>query len=103
MSKCIFCAIVAKQLSTNIVAETEKYLVFNDINPRASYHVLIIPKKHHPDFRSSLEDYVGAVQLAHTLAKKNNLWPYALRANFGAPYQSVFHSHLHLIGEANKN
>jgi histidine triad (HIT) family protein len=46
MTNCIFCKIVNKEIPATVVYEDENYLAFNDINPKAKVHILIIPKKH---------------------------------------------------------
>ena len=43
---CIFCKIVNKEIPSKIIYEDEKILMFNDINPEAPIHFLVIPKKH---------------------------------------------------------
>ena len=43
---CLFCAIVAGEIPASKVMENEKVLAFNDINPQAPTHVLVIPKSH---------------------------------------------------------
>jgi histidine triad (HIT) family protein len=43
---CLFCRIVARQVPGDIVYEDDDVLAFNDINPQAPTHVLIIPKEH---------------------------------------------------------
>jgi histidine triad (HIT) family protein len=46
--ECIFCKIAGKEVESFIVAETDKWLSFLDINPASAGHTLIIPKKHIP-------------------------------------------------------
>ena len=46
MEDCIFCKIVNKEIPSQIVYEDEDILAFNDINPVAPVHILVIPKKH---------------------------------------------------------
>ena len=46
MSDCIFCKIVNKEVPTNFIYEDEEIVAFNDINPQAPIHILVIPKKH---------------------------------------------------------
>jgi len=46
MDSCIFCKIVAKQIPANIVYEDDDVLAFEDINPAAPVHLLVIPKQH---------------------------------------------------------
>lgn len=43
---CIFCKIIKGEIPSNKVYEDEDVLAFNDINPAAPIHVLVIPKKH---------------------------------------------------------
>jgi histidine triad (HIT) family protein len=43
---CIFCKIATGQIPSNKVYEDDDFLAFNDINPAAPVHVLVIPKKH---------------------------------------------------------
>lgn len=43
---CIFCDIVDKKTNTEILFENEEFVAFRDIKPAASYHFLIIPKRH---------------------------------------------------------
>ncbi|MGL6106586.1 histidine triad nucleotide-binding protein [Romboutsia sp.] len=44
---CIFCKIVNGEIPSSKVYEDEKVIAFNDINPVAPYHILVIPKKHY--------------------------------------------------------
>ena len=43
---CIFCKIIKGEIPSSKVYEDEEILAFNDINPAAPIHVLVIPKKH---------------------------------------------------------
>ena len=43
---CLFCKIINREVPASIVYEDERVLAFNDINPQASTHVLVIPKQH---------------------------------------------------------
>jgi len=49
VAECLFCAIVAGDIPSTQVLETDQILAFRDINPQAPTHVLIIPKTHYPD------------------------------------------------------
>ncbi|GAA0126765.1 MULTISPECIES: histidine triad nucleotide-binding protein [Clostridium] len=46
MSDCIFCKIANGEIPSQKVYEDDRVLVFNDINPEAPVHVLVIPKEH---------------------------------------------------------
>ena len=44
MSKCVFCKVVRRELSAEIVEEGDHAVAFRDINPQAPVHILVIPK-----------------------------------------------------------
>ena len=46
MSDCLFCKIVVKTIPAKIVHEDDQTLAFDDINPQAPVHTLVIPKRH---------------------------------------------------------
>jgi len=46
MADCLFCKIIAKEISGSIVYEDERVLAFNDINPQAPTHILVVPRRH---------------------------------------------------------
>lgn len=46
MNDCIFCKIINKEVPSKIVYEDEKVIAFNDVNPAAPIHILVVPKKH---------------------------------------------------------
>jgi len=46
MSDCVFCKIVAGELPSKKAFETERLLAFEDINPKAPTHLLLVPKNH---------------------------------------------------------
>jgi len=100
---CIFCKIIARQLSVEIVAENDEVVVIKDIAPKAPVHYLIIPKKH-IDNVSSLEQadipIVGEMLLmAKKLAKGlSGSQAFRLIVNNGPDAgQSVFHLHFHFL------
>lgn len=43
---CIFCKIVSGEIPSKIVYEDGNVLAFNDIDPQAPVHIVVIPKKH---------------------------------------------------------
>jgi len=98
---CIFCKIAHKEIKTNIVLETDDFVAFNDLNPQAPTHVLIIPKKHY-DSLSTLDNSELAGKLldgAGKIAKQLNISDYRVVINNGEEAgQTVFHVHLHILG-----
>jgi len=99
---CIFCKIVNKEVSADIVYENENFLAFKDINPRASVHILIIPKKHIPSvdhIKPEDKDLMGELILvAQEIARKKELKGYKLVINVGREGgQVIDHLHLHLL------
>ena len=104
MSDCLFCNIVAGKIPSKKVYEDEQVLAFNDIDPKAPTHVLIIPKKHIVGLKEAqAEDaeLIGQCQLvAAAIAREQKLEDgYRTVFNVGrGAGQSVFHLHLHLLG-----
>lgn len=103
--ECIFCKIVEKKISSEIVFENENIVGFNDINPVAPTHILFVPRKHIDRLdNASVEDINILGELiyqAKEYAKKIGLDQsgYRLVFNTGKDAgQAVFHIHLHLIG-----
>jgi histidine triad (HIT) family protein len=105
MSDCLFCRIVARQIPASIVYEDDHVLAFNDINPQAPTHVLLIPKRHIAtlnDVSASDDQIVGElVRRAAAIAAERGLSASGYRVVFnthGDAGQTVFHIHLHLLG-----
>ena len=46
MPECIFCRIVAKEVPSRLVYEDDAMVAFNDLNPTAPLHVLVVPRRH---------------------------------------------------------
>lgn len=46
MEDCIFCKIINKEIPSSLVYEDENVVAFNDINPQAPVHIIVVPKKH---------------------------------------------------------
>ncbi len=103
MSDCIFCKIVAGEIPCTKVFEDEQTLAFNDINPRAPVHVLIIPKQHFDRLHESDDSHVvmlgRLMRTAGLVARETGIAEsgYRVRANQGeSAGQVVFHFHLHV-------
>lgn len=105
MSDCIFCKIIAGIIPVKKkIFEDDKVFAFEDINPQAPVHILIIPKKHISGLDSvKFEDIeiLGHIQLvASKIAEDLNLKDgYRLLTNNGIDAgQTVAHLHYHLLG-----
>jgi histidine triad (HIT) family protein len=101
---CIFCRIVEKKLPAKIIHEDEYAIAFEDLNPQAPVHLLIVPKKHIADIHSIViadRELIGHLFfVAKTIASKNGLSKsgYRMVINNGHEAgQTVFHIHLHLL------
>ena len=105
MSDCIFCKIANKEMGS-LIYEDENVCAFNDINPQAPVHILIIPKKHISTLNEVEADFplLGyMIKSAADIAKKMNIHQngYRLIMNCNEDGgQTVFHIHLHLLGGA---
>ena len=102
---CLFCKIANGEIESDFVYEDERVVAFNDINPQAPMHVLIIPREHISgpgaidEGNSDLAGHllVVAAKLARELGVDED--GYRLVFNNGRDGgQTVDHIHLHLIG-----
>ena len=105
MTDCIFCKIAAGQIPSTKIYEDDDLLAFNDINPQAPTHVLLIPKRHIPslnDLSEGDDAIVGEmVRRAAAIAAERGVSAGGFRTVFNTNRdagQTVFHIHLHLVG-----
>lgn len=101
-SPCTFCEIARHSTSTTLLHQDDKVVAFQDINPSAFRHYLVIPIAHIPtvkDLRRRSEDFS---LVGHMLDVGQNLLqrdaPHAKHYRFGfhqPPFNSVNHLHLH--------
>ena len=98
---CIFCKIVEGEIPNKTVLENENFLAFEDINPQAKIHVLIIPKVHVQSFNEMTPNIMAEMttfiqEVALTLGVKSD--GYRLITNIGQNGgQEVGHIHFHLL------
>jgi histidine triad (HIT) family protein len=105
-SDCLFCRIVAGEIPSDKVLETDEVLVFRDIAPQAPLHLLAVPKRHIPSLSDVTE--ADATLLARLIDAANRAGRqelgdrgYRVVSNVGEEAgQSVFHLHLHVLGGA---
>ncbi len=101
---CLFCSIIAGDVSADKVAETDEALAFRDIEPQAPTHVLVVPKVHSPTLTELAESHpdaaVAVLTLARAVAVDERITDgYRLVCNNGAgAQQTVFHAHVHVLG-----
>jgi histidine triad (HIT) family protein len=105
MPDCLFCKIARREIPGTIVFEDDRILAFNDINPQAPTHVLLIPKRHIAtlnDLQADDDGLVGElVRRAALIAHERGLSAGGYRTVFNTNRdagQTVFHIHLHLLG-----
>jgi histidine triad (HIT) family protein len=105
MADCLFCKIIERKIPASVVYEDERVLAFDDVNPQAPTHVLVIPKRHIESLNElSTEDdrLIGeVVRRAAAIAKERGISEGGFRTVFNTNReagQTVFHIHLHLLG-----
>ncbi|MFQ5877484.1 MAG: histidine triad nucleotide-binding protein [Acidobacteriota bacterium] len=105
MTDCLFCKIGRKEIAARLAYEDRQVVAFEDINPQAPSHTLIIPKAHIAtlnDVGAEQEGLLGHMMVVATrVARDKGLdgRGYRLVANcLESAGQSVFHVHVHLLG-----
>jgi len=102
---CLFCEIIQKKRPAGIIYEDEMVAAFEDINPQAPVHVLVVPKKHIPT-NLDIGEVDGPVlsrlfHVANKIAADKGVAKRGFRLVMNCnpeSGQTVFHIHLHLLG-----
>lgn len=104
MEDCIFCKIANKEIG-NLIYETEYVAAFDDLNPVAPVHTLIVPKKHIKNIEDLKDEDLQYISEIHKAIKEVakikdiNGSGYRIINNCGKDAsQSVMHLHYHIIG-----
>ncbi len=108
MADCLFCKIRDGQIPYKGVYQDDRCFAFEDINPQAPTHVLVVPREHVatandvPALDAAGEALVGhlfavAAKLAAERGVDGPGYRLVMNCNAGAG-QTVFHLHLHLLG-----
>lgn len=102
MADCIFCKIARGEVKANVVLQDEHVVAFKDLNPRAPFHVLVIPRTHVASLAEADDPaLVGRLALAAArVAKEAGYGERGFRvvANSGPDAgQSVPHLHFHVL------
>ena len=107
MTDCLFCKIVGGAIPSKKVREDEHTFAFEDIDPKAPTHVLVVPKKHIAGLKEAKTEDAEIIGLCHLAAaeiarerKIEDSYRTVLNVGPGSG-QSVFHLHIHLIGGRN--
>lgn len=105
MSDCIFCRIVERTIPSKIVFEDDLVVAFEDVNPQAPVHVLVVPRRHVAsiaELQAADAGLLGHLMIAGAaIAKQKGIAESGYRAvvNTGKNGgQTVFHLHLHVLG-----
>ncbi|HTZ17411.1 MAG TPA: histidine triad nucleotide-binding protein [Dissulfurispiraceae bacterium] len=105
MNDCIFCKIIENKIPSKIVYEDDLVLAFEDVNPHAPVHTLIIPKRHIPTLLDitdpDLHLFGHMVKVANGIARDKGIAERGFRLVTNCNPeggQAVFHVHFHLLG-----
>ncbi len=105
MDDCIFCKIAGGQIPGSRVYENEHVLAFDDINPMAPVHVVVIPKRHIAtllDVGEADRDLLTAMTVAaQEVARRKGIAERGFRAVINCNEeggQVIFHLHMHVLG-----
>jgi histidine triad (HIT) family protein len=105
VSTCLFCRIIVGEIPAAKIYEDDTLVAFNDINPQAPLHALIVPRIHVATLNDLGVDHdavVGAmVRRAAAIAAERGYAASGYRTVFNCNAdagQAVFHIHLHVLG-----
>ncbi len=104
MADCLFCKIVAGETPSKKIYEDDLVYVFEDINPTAPVHYLLIPKKHISRLDEVNADNSAVIAHIYEVIAKLSKEVDAMKDGFRvvsncgeSAGQSVFHIHFHLL------
>jgi len=105
MTECVFCRIANREIPADLILETDTLVAFNDLNPQAPQHILLIPKKHIATLdaagtgdQAALGDLLlAAAEIARDLGFAQTGYRTVVNCNQDGG-QSVYHLHVHLLG-----
>ncbi len=102
---CIFCKIINKEIPSKVVYEDEKIIAFEDINPQAPCHILLVPKNHIStllEIKETDKELIGHLFfVANQIAKDRGIAERGFRVVVNCNEeggQKIFHLHFHLLG-----
>ncbi|HEX5068989.1 MAG TPA: histidine triad nucleotide-binding protein [Vicinamibacterales bacterium] len=105
MSTCLFCRIATGEIPATKVYEDDRLVAFNDVNPQAPMHVLVVPRTHigtlneldanHDALVGEMIRRGAAIAASRGYAESGYRTVFNCNAHAG---QAVFHIHLHVLG-----
>ncbi|MEE9555310.1 MAG: histidine triad nucleotide-binding protein [candidate division Zixibacteria bacterium] len=102
MSGCIFCKIAEKTLPAKVIYEDDDCLAFEDLNPQAPVHFLVIPKAHIETILDADPEIMGKlVNVAARTAENKGVAEDGFRTVVNCRRhagQTVDHLHVHVLG-----
>ncbi len=102
MTECVFCGIASGAIGTKLVAETDDWVAFRDLEPQAPAHVLVVPRAHVSGLAALTEGALGGELLlaCAAVARAEGLeGGYRVVTNVGEDGgQAVPHLHFHVLG-----
>ncbi|MEA3470462.1 MAG: histidine triad nucleotide-binding protein [Thermodesulfobacteriota bacterium] len=105
MEDCIFCKIVRGEIPSTVVYENDEVLAFEDVNPMAPVHVVVIPKRHIAtlmDVKGDEMETMGSMlSVVQEVAKIKGIDEKGFRMVINCNEeggQLVFHLHIHVLG-----
>ncbi|MBI1863635.1 HIT domain-containing protein [Candidatus Woesebacteria bacterium] len=103
MKDCIFCKIINREISSKIEKESISFVVFSDIHPKASVHLLIVPKNHIKDINEITDGlWLEIKKIALEIAKERRISGFRLVTNAGKS-AAIDHMHVHFLGGVSKD
>lgn len=108
MEDCLFCKIIAGDIPSTKIYEDDKVYAFNDIEPQAPIHIIIVPKSHISSANELTDDNAEVIghifSVAAKIAKEKGFAENGWRIvnNCGVDGgQTVGHLHFHLLAGRN--
>ena len=105
MCDCIFCKIANHEIPSTVVYEDDQVIAFDDLNPQAPVHTLVIPKKHYSDIVDNVpaqpRGAMAPALQAVPKAKGRGHGPRVIPNKGVNAGQTVMHFHMHVLGGKN--
>ena len=105
MADCIFCMIISDEIRSNKLYEDDDILAFQDINPMAPVHFLVIPKRHISNIMESTQEDIPilgtllykAQELAASMGLNESGARFVVNCKADGG-QTIDHLHIHVLG-----